>query len=261
MSTPTSTSINLNADIAEGWGAYDIGNDAALMKIIKSASVACGFHAGDPNTMHRLCMLAKREGVSIGAHPGFNDLWGFGRRRIQMRESDLEYMIAYQIGALQGMASYAGLSVTHLKAHGALNNMAAEDEGYARAIGRAIKAVDRNIIYVALSGSQMEKAARALELPLACEGFPDRRYDDDGNLAARSIPGTVLKDPKAATEQALRMAQAGEVISLGGKRVKVRTDTLCVHGDEATGVAVARAIRAGLEAAGIAVVPLTEMRL
>jgi 5-oxoprolinase (ATP-hydrolysing) subunit A len=253
--------INLNADIAEGWGAYDIGNDAELMKIITSASVACGFHAGDANTMHRLCMLAKQEGVSVGAHPGFNDLWGFGRRRIQMRPSELEYMIAYQIGALQAMAAYAGLKVTHLKAHGALNNMAAEDEGYALAIGRAIKAVDRNIIYVALSGSQMETAARALSLPLACEGFPDRRYDDAGNLASRSIPGSVIKDPQAAAEQALRMAGQGEVVSLAGKRVKVRTDTLCVHGDEATGVAVARAIRAGLERAGIAVVPLTDMQL
>jgi UPF0271 protein len=256
-----SKQVNLNADIAEGFGAYEIGNDAELMTIITSASVACGFHAGDPNTMHRLCTLAKQHGVSVGAHPGFNDLWGFGRRRMQMLESDLEYMVAYQIGALQAMAAYAGVKVTHLKAHGALNNMAAEDEGYAHAIGRAIKAVDRSIIYVALSGSQMEKAARALALPLACEGFPDRRYDDHGNLAARTIPGTVLKDPRAATEQALRMVQDGEVVSLGGKRVKVRTDTLCVHGDEATGVAVARAIRVGLEGAGIAVVPLTEMTL
>jgi UPF0271 protein len=253
--------INLNADIAEGWGAYDIGNDAELMKIIKSASVACGFHAGDANTMHRLCMLAKQEGVSVGVHPGFNDLWGFGRRRIQMKASDLEYMVAYQIGALQAMASYAGLKVTHLKPHGALNNMAAEDEGYAMAIGRAIKAVDRNIIYVALYGSQMEKAARKLELPLAQEGFADRKYDDEGNLASRAIPGTVIKDPKAAGEQALRMVQEGEVVAMSGKRVKVKVDTLCVHGDEATGVVVGRGVRAALEAAGIAVVPLPEMKL
>src|SRR5262249_47639212 len=163
--------INLNADIAEGWGAYDIGNDAELMKIFKSASVAAGCHAGDPNTMHRICMLAKEEGVSIGVHPGFNDLWGFGRRRISMNASDLEYMIAYQIGALQAMACYAGLPVTHLKAHGALNNMAAEDESYAEAIGRAIKVVDRDIIYVVLFGSEMEKAARKLGLRLALEGF------------------------------------------------------------------------------------------
>jgi len=253
--------VNLNADIAEGWGAYNIGNDAELMKIIKSASVACGFHAGDANTMLQLCTLAKENGVSVGAHPGFNDLWGFGRRRIQMKPSDLEYMVAYQIGALQAMASYAGLKVTHLKAHGALNNMAAEDEGYALAIGRAIKAVDRDIIYVALSGSQMEKAALKLELRLAREGFPDRKYDDDGNLASRTIPGTVLKDPKAAGESAVRMVRDGEVVSVNGKRVKVRVDTLCVHGDEPTSIVVAGGVRSALEQAGVAVVPLAEMML
>jgi UPF0271 protein len=253
--------IDLNADIAEGWGAYDIGNDAELMQVITSASVACGFHAGDPNTMHRLCMLAKERGVNVGVHPGFNDLWGFGRRRIQMKASDLEYMIAYQIGALQAMAAYAGLKVRHLKPHGALNNMAAEDEAYAMAIGRAIKTVDRDIIYVALYGSQMEKAARKLGLRLAQEGFADRKYDDDGNLASRAIPGTVLKDPQAAGEQALRMVAEGEVVAMSGKRVKVKVDTLCVHGDEATGVAVARGVRKALEGAGIAVVPLTEMAL
>ena len=252
--------INLNADIAEGWGAYDIGNDADLMKIIKSASIACGFHAGDPNTMHRLCTMAKELDVSIGVHPGFNDLWGFGRRRIQMKPQDLEYMVAYQIGALQGMARYSGLKVTHLKAHGALNNMAAEDEGYAIAIGRAIKTVDPSIIYVALYGSQMQKAGEKLGLPMALEAFPDRRYADDGNLASRTIPGTVLKDPKQAGEQALRMAD-GEIISINGKRLKVKVDTLCVHGDEATGVIVARGIRKTLEDAGISVVKLTDMNI
>jgi UPF0271 protein len=253
--------INLNADIAEGWGVYDIGNDAELMQIIKSASVACGFHAGDPNTMHRLCLMARELGVSVGAHPGFNDLWGFGRRRITMKPSDLEYMVAYQIGALQAMASYAGLRVTHLKPHGALNNMAAEDADYAMAIGRAIKTVDRNIIYVALCGSEMQKAAERLELPLARESFPDRLYDDDGNLASRTIPGSVIKDPGKAAEQAVRMVRDGEIVSRNGKIVKVDVHTLCVHGDEATGVAVARAIRQGLEDAGISVVPLPEMKL
>jgi len=200
-------------------------------------------------------------GVSVGAHPGFNDLWGFGRRRIQMKPQDLELMVAYQIGALQAMAAYAGLKVTHLKAHGALNNMAAEDAAYAMAIGRAIQAVDRNIIYVALYGTEMQKAAEKLGLPMALEGFPDRRYADDGNLASRAIPGSVLKDPKAAAEQALRMVRDGEIIALNGKRIKVKLHTLCVHGDEATGVAVARAIRQALEAADISVVPLTDMQL
>jgi UPF0271 protein len=261
MGSQPAKQINLNADIAEGWGAYDIGNDAELMKIIKSASVACGFHAGDPSTMHRLCMLAKQEGVSVGVHPGFNDLWGFGRRRIQMKPIDLEHMVAYQIGALQAMAAYAGLKVTHLKPHGALNNMAAEDEAYAMAIGRAIKTVDKDIIYVAPFGSEMEKAAQKLDLPLAREGFADRQYDDDGTLASRAIPGTVLKDPAAAAEQVLRMVLEGEIVSRNGKLIKADIHTLCVHGDEATGVAVARGVREALERAGVAVVPLTDMTL
>lgn len=251
--------INLNADIAEGWGAYDIGNDAELMKIIKSASVACGQHAGDPVTMHRLVMLAKENGVSVGVHPGFNDLWGFGRRQIQMRPSDLEYLTAYQIGALKAMARYAGLKVTHLKPHGALNNMAAVNEDYAMAIGRAIKTVDKDIIYVALFGSEMEKAARKLDLPLAREGFADRRYDDDGNLTSRSIAGSVHKDAKTALEQVLRMVEKGEVVSRQGNIVKVQVETICVHGDEPTAVNVARQVAKGLEEAGIKNVTIPEM--
>ncbi len=251
--------INLNADIAEGWGAWDIGDDPALMRIIASASVACGFHAGDHNTMHRIVMLAKELGVSIGAHPGFNDLWGFGRREIRMPAADIEYMTAYQIGALQAIGLYGGLKVTHLKAHGALSNMAAVDEGYAMAIGRAIKAVDRDIIYVALAGSEMEKAALKLGLRLAREGFADRQYEEDGNLASRKIAGTVYREPNAAVAQALRLVEHGEVIARSGKCIKVEVDTICVHGDEPNAVAVAKAVRAGLEAAGITVATLPEL--
>lgn len=254
-------SVNLNADMGEGFGAYDIGDDSAILKIIRSANIACGFHAGDPITMRRVIEQAKEEGVSIGAHPGFNDLWGFGRRRIQMKPSDLENMIAYQIGALQAMASFSGQKVTHVKPHGALNNMAAEDAEYALAIGRAIKAVDPSLIYVALSGSEMEKAATQLGLPLAREGFCDRLYDDNGNLVSRSIPGSVLHDPKAATEQVVRMVVEGEIISMSGKRVKRGVDSLCVHGDEPTAVALAAMVRQGLEDAGVKIVPLTEMKL
>ena len=251
--------INLNADIAEGWGAYDIGNDPELMKIIKSASVACGFHAGDPSTMHRLCLLAKAEGVSIGVHPGFNDLWGFGRRQIKMNPTELEYMVAYQIGALEAMAKYAGLKVTHLKPHGALSNMAAVDEGYAMAIGRAIRTVNRDIIYVALFGSEMERAARKLDLPLAREGFADRQYEADGNLASRSIPGTVYREARPALEQCLRMIEKGEIVARDGSKVKVQVETICVHGDEPTAVKVAGAVKRGLEAAGITLVTIPEM--
>jgi UPF0271 protein len=257
----TTTRINLNADLGEGFGVYDIGNDEAILKIVRSASVACGFHAADPNVMHRVVERAAEEGVSIGAHPGFNDLWGFGRRRIDMPVRDLEYMVAYQIGALQGMAAYAGLRVTHVKPHGALNNMAAENFDMAMAIGRAIKTVDPSIIYLALGGSQMERAALELDLPLAHEDFADRLYDDDGNLTSRKIPGAVIHDPKVATENAVRMATEGEIISRNGKTIRRRVDSLCVHGDEPTAVAVAKAVRQGLEQAGISVVPLTEMDL
>jgi UPF0271 protein len=251
--------INLNADIAEGWGAYDIGDDAALMSIIKSASVACGFHAGDHNTMHRICLLAKELGVSIGAHPGFNDLWGFGRRQIKMNAAELEYMTAYQIGALQAIARYADLTVTHLKAHGALANMAAVDQSYAGALARAIKVVDPSIIYVALAGSEMEKAADRLGLRVAREGYADRQYEEDGNLAARSLAGPVYRDPAKALSQALRMIETGEVVTRSGKVIKVEIDTICVHGDEPSAVTVAKAIRAGLDEAGIEVVTLPEI--
>ena len=253
--------INLNADMGEGFGAYDIGDDAGLLKIIRSASIACGFHAGDPMTMQRVVTQAAGEGVSIGAHPSFNDLWGFGRRRIDMNPRDLEYMIAYQIGALQAMACYAGAKVTHLKPHGALNNMAAENLDLALAIGRAIKTVDRDIIYVALAGSEMERAGQELGLPVAREGFCDRLYDDDGNLTSRKVAGAVLHDPDIVKERVVNMVLGDEILSRNGKSLKVKLDTLCVHGDEPSGVIVARAAREGLEAAGIRVIPLPEMPL
>jgi 5-oxoprolinase (ATP-hydrolysing) subunit A len=251
--------INLNADVAEGWGAYDIGNDAELVKIIGSANVACGFHGGDWNTMHRFCLLAKEHGISIGAHPGFNDLWGFGRRQIKMKANDLEYMVAYQIGALQAIAAYAGLKVTHVKAHGALSNMAVEDESYALAIGRAIKAVDPAIIYLAQAETELERAALKLGLPLAREGFADREYEDNKTLVSRAIPGAVIRDARKAAAQALRMVRDGEVVSRHGKVLKLAVDTICIHGDEPTAVAVGQAVKETLEINGIRIVPLPEV--
>lgn len=253
--------VNLNADMGEGFGAYDIGNDTEILRIIKSASIACGFHAGDPCTMRQVVSQAQEQGVSIGAHPGFNDLWGFGRRKIDMDPQELEYLIAYQIGALQAIAAYAGEKVTHVKPHGALNNMAAVDEEYALAVGRAIKTVDRDLIYVALAGSRMEWAAEKLGLRLAREGFCDRQYDDDGNLTSRKIPGSVIKDPLIATEQVVRMVTEGAIVSRNGKRISRKVDTLCVHGDEPTAIALAAQVRKGLEAAGVEIVPLTQMPL
>ncbi|HKO09181.1 MAG TPA: 5-oxoprolinase subunit PxpA [Alphaproteobacteria bacterium] len=253
--------VNLNADMGESFGAFKIGNDDALLDIIGSASIACGFHGGDPNVMHNTVMRAKEKGVSIGAHPGFNDLWGFGRRRIDMNVRDTEYMVAYQIGALQAMAAYAGSKVTHLKAHGSLNNMAAENLDLALAIGRAMKAVDPSIIYVALAGSEMERAAQQLGLPLAREGFCDRLYDDDGNLTSRKIQGAVLHDAGEISKRVVHMVLNDEIVSRNGKHIPRKIDSLCVHGDEPSAVEAARAVRKGLEAAGVRVVPLTEMKL
>ena len=253
--------VNLNADMGEGFGVYEIGNDTEILRIIKYASIACGFHAGDPCTMRQVVSQAQEQGVSIGAHPGFNDLWGFGRRKIDMDHQELEYLIAYQIGALQAIAAYAGEKVTHVKPHGALNNMAAVDEEYALAVGRAIKTVDRDLIYVALAGSRMEWEAEKMGLRLAREGFCDRQYDDDGNLTSRKIPGSVIKDPLIATEQVVRMVTEGAIVSRNGRRIPRKVDTLCVHGDEPTAIALAAQVRKGLEAAGVEIVPLTQMPL
>ena len=259
MATNVNLKVNLNADMGEGFGAYDIGNDTEILKIVTSANVACGMHAGDPNVMHGVVTEAKKLGVSVGAHPGFNDLWGFGRRRIDMKPKDLEYLVAYQIGALQAMCAYAGTKVTHVKPHGALNNMAAESEDLAMAIGRAIKTVDPTLIFLALANSEMDKAGDKLGLPVAREAFVDRLYEDDGNLTSRKIEGAVIKDPKFASERVVRMVMDQEIISRNGKKLPTKIDSLCVHGDEPTAIAVAKATRAGLEAAGVKVVPLTEM--
>lgn len=250
--------INLNADVGEDFGRYQMGHDHALLGVVRSVSIACGFHAGDPTIMHRLVGAAKAAGVSIGAHPGFDDRWGFGRREIKMETSDLEYLVAYQIGALQGLAAYSGIRVSHVKAHGALYNMAARDLDLAMAIGRAIRTVDRELIYVAQAGSEMERAASRLDLACAREAFPDRGYDDGGELLARGREGAIVDHPSAAAERALRMALDGEIVTASGRRIAARIDTLCIHGDTPNAVGVATGIRAALDAAGIAVVALNE---
>ncbi|MBO6563053.1 MAG: 5-oxoprolinase subunit PxpA [Nisaea sp.] len=255
------TKVNLNADMAEGFGAYDIGDDAAMLKIVRSANVACGFHGGDANVMDRVCAAAKAEGVSIGAHPGFNDLWGFGRRRISMALREVEAMIAYQVGALQAMAAMHGLKVTHMKPHGALNNMASEDKDLAEAIVRATKAVDPAIILLATTGSELLKAGEMLNVPTASEVFADRTYDAEGNLTSRKRDDAMIRDPEQAVEHVLRMVETGKVRSTDGVDVPVKVHSICVHGDEPTGPAVASAVRKALEAKGIEVVPLPDVPL
>ena len=253
--------IDLNCDMGESFGAYTIGSDEAVLASVTSINVACGFHAGDPSVMRRTIRLARAAGVAVGAHPGFNDLWGFGRRVIRMAAGDVERMVAYQIGALQAIAACSGLKVTHMKVHGALSNMAATDREYALAIGRAVKAVDASIIYVAQAATEMERAAVALGCRLAREGFADRQYEDDLTLASRSIAGTVYRDPALAAEQALRLVTERRVIARSAKSVPLEVDTICIHGDEPTGVAVAEAVSKALVAAGVRILPLPEMKL
>jgi UPF0271 protein len=251
--------VNLNADIGESFGKYRIGEDDELMKIIKSANIACGMHAGDPTVMNRTTLLAQANGVSIGAHPGYNDLWGFGRRELRMPLKDIEHLVAYQIGALEAIARVNGLAVTHVKPHGQLHNMAIVDYDIALAICKATKAVNRDLIFVGLAGSQLEHAARNLDMRFAMEGFADRRYEDDGNLTSRTLPDAVIHDAEEAVEQVVRMVTEKVVISRGGKRVPLEIHSICIHGDEPTAVPLGRACREGLERAGVAVVPVTEM--
>ncbi len=250
--------IDLNADMGEGFGSYKIGHDEELLGVVTSASVACGLHAGDATIMHGLAMRAKERGVGLGAHPGFNDLWGFGRRSIAMDARDLEYLVAYQIGALQALAAYSRAQLRHVKPHGALYNMAAKDEAYANAIARAVKTVDASLILVGLPGSEMQKAAEKCGLAFAREGFCDRVYKDSTTLMPRSAARSVIRDSEAAATQALRLAHDKEIVTASGARLKLEVDTLCVHGDEPSAVRVAHAVRDALEGAGIALAPMLQ---
>ncbi len=250
--------VDLNCDMGEGYGPWRMGDDEAMLDIVSSANVACGFHAGDPSIMFRTAEIAKRKGVAVGAHPGFNDLHGFGRRMIHGDSpAEIERMVAYQIGAMQAVAALAGHKVTYVKAHGALNNMANEDESLALAIARAVKGVDPSLVNVCMPGLQMEKASEKIGLRVAREFFADRTYDDDGTLTSRKKPGSVLHDADAAAERVLRTLQDKSVITTSGKRIPVEIDTICVHGDEPSAVVMARTIRAKLEENGIAIAPFS----
>ncbi len=248
--------IDLNSDMGEGFGPWKLGDDAAMLDIITSANVACGYHAGDPMIMYDVAALAKQKGVAVGAHPGFNDLWGFGRRMIRGDSaSDLEKMVAYQIGAFMGMAALAGHKVTHVKAHGALGNLSNDEDEVALAIGRAIKGVDRSLVYVVMAGLPTERAAEQLGLPIAREVFADRTYDDNGNLTSRKKLGSVIHDANAAAERVLRMIDEQAITTVTGRKLKGKIDTICVHGDNPAAVSMARTVRTKLEMAGMTLTP------
>ncbi|WP_315811041.1 5-oxoprolinase subunit PxpA [Bradyrhizobium sp. SZCCHNR2028] len=251
----TST-VDLNCDLGEGFGPWEMGNDVAMIELATSVNVACGFHAGDADIMRRTVEMAKAKGVSVGAHPGYRDLHGFGRRPMPgLKSSEIENLVAYQIGALQAIATAAGHKVTHVKAHGALSNVACEDEMTANAIAKAIKAVDPSLIFVVLANSKLVTAGEKANLRMAHEVFADRAYGDDGLLLSRSKPGAVLHDPKVIADRVVRMVLDGAVISVTGKVMKMRTDTVCIHGDTAGAVEIAREVRKALDAAAITVAP------
>jgi UPF0271 protein len=248
--------IDLNCDLGESFGAWQMGNDAAMIDLATSVNIACGFHAGDADTMRKTVQLAKARGVSIGAHPGYRDLHGFGRRPVAgLSAAEIENLVAYQIGALQAVATLAGHKVTHVKAHGALSNVACEDDMTARAIASAIKAVDRNLKFVVLANTRLVTAGEAAGLPLVHEVFADRAYEDDATLVSRRKPGAVLHDTAQIAQRVVRMVQDRAVVSVSGKTIKVQLDTVCIHGDTPGAVEIARAVRQALKDSGIEVRP------
>ena len=243
--------IDLNSDLGESFGPWPMGQDAALMASISSANVACGFHAGDPGAMRETVALARQHGVAIGAHPGFPDLVGFGRREMKTTPQEVEDFVVYQVAALAGIAATQGVSLQHVKAHGALYNMACRDRALADAIARAVAMVDRTLIVFGLPGSELLRAGEAAGLPVAAEVFADRAYERDGSLANRNKPGSVIHDADAVVARAVRMVRDGDVVALDGSVIPLEARTICLHGDTPGAAGLARAVRSGLEKAGV----------
>jgi len=243
--------IDLNCDMGESYGAFTIGDDAAMMRFISSANVACGLHAGDWTTMRRTVRLCLEVGVSIGAHPGLPDLQGFGRRTMAVAADEIYAMTLYQIGALQAIARAEGGEVKHVKPHGALYHMAESDESVADALARATAAAGERLVLVGASGGRLIAAGEAIGLAVRQEAFADRAYGDDGRLLPRSAPGAVLVDSARAAAQALRLVRDRTVVAASGRTIPVRAETICIHGDSPHAVSHAKAIYEALAGAGI----------
>jgi 5-oxoprolinase (ATP-hydrolysing) subunit A len=245
--------IDINSDVGESFGAYTIGHDAGLMRSITSANIAAGFHGGDPSVLRETIRLAKTHGVAVGAHPGFPDLVGFGRRELNVTAKEAEDFVLYQIAAVTGVAWAEGVPVQHVKPHGALFNMAVRNPELSAAIARAVVAINPKLILFGLPGSEILKAGRAAGLRVAAEVFADRAYEADGSLASRRKPGSVIHDPDAVVARAVRMAKDRTVVAVDGSVVPLEADTMCVHGDTPGSDDLAAKIRAGLEASGVTV--------
>jgi len=247
--------IDLNADLGEGFGAWRLGDDEALLEVVSSANVACGFHAGDPTTMARVCRAAAARGVTIGAQVGYRDLAGFGRRRIDIAEDELFAEVLYQIGALDGLARAAGTAVRYVKPHGALYNTAADDPVQARAVARAVAAYDASLPLLGLPDSDLARAAREAGVPFVAEAFADRAYTAAGRLVSRSEPGAVHDDAVTVVAEAVALTREQRVRAIDGAHVTVEAASLCLHGDTPGAVGMARAVRAALIELGVEIAP------
>ncbi len=254
--TNSKPALNLNADLGESFGAWRMGDDASMLDIVNSANVACGFHAGDPQVMRRTLALARERGVSIGAHPSFHDLQGFGRRRIEMAPADVEAIVIYQVGALQALARAERMEVTHVKPHGALNNMACEDPALADAVARAVRAADPQLVLLAPSLSCLLAAGVRAGLRVVEEVFADRAYADDGTLRPRSLPGAVLHGAAECVDHVMRIVRNGALHTTSGHTLPVRVQSICVHGDSPGATEAAHAVAAAVRAEGHALMPL-----
>ena len=243
--------IDLNADLGEGYGPWVMGQDALMLDCVTSANIACGGHAGDPETMFKTLRLAAERGVRVGAHPGYADREGFGRRVIPMQPAELGRMVAAQVGALAALARLAGTTVRYVKPHGALGNLAAADVTVAIAIASAVQAIDSTLAILAISGTQLENAARAQGLTVYAEIFADRAYLSNGQLVPRGQPGAVLQDASEAADRLIGYLKTGRMPVVGAEPIALRADSICVHGDNAESVAMARLVRTRLEVEGV----------
>ena len=253
----TRTRVDLNGDVGESYGAWTLGHDADVIPSLSSVNVACGFHAGDPTVMRRTVRLAVHHGAAVGAHPGFPDLVGFGRRPLAASAGEVEDLVLYQVGALAGVVTAEGGHLAHVKPHGALYHMAAADRVLADAVARAVASFDRRLVLFGLAGSHALDAGRAAGLRVAAEVFVDRAYDAQGRLVDRSVMGAVIDDSGTVVARATRMVSDGLVNALTGETLHLVPDTLCVHGDTPGAVKLAAGIRAGLEACGVSVEPVS----
>lgn len=253
--------VDLNADMGESFGPWVMGDDLALLEVVTSANIACGFHAGDPDVMASTMRAAAQRGVGIGAHPGFRDLQGFGRQRMTVPDESLANLVRYQVGAARAMAQATGTEIRHLKLHGAMANMAAEDKTMAMICYRAALSVMPDIAIMVLAGTAQQAAVEDLGCKAACEIFADRAYNDDATLVDRTLPGAVIHAAEFAARRIVAMVEAGAIIAESGKRLPTRIDTICVHGDTPEALGIAKATRAALELAGISVVKFSGANL